>query len=548
MSASPNEIALRRWMRERGWSTTTVAELVLLAGLFVALYARTITGLAGKWWNHDQLHGFLVPLISLYLVWMVRERLRHVPTSPVAALGLPIILVAGSLVVLGEIGGVATLSEISLLGMIVGLVLLLGGTAYLRVLGFPITYLAFMLPILEDLVAPLHWPLQLITAQQGVTILQMLGFPALVEQQYVVLPHITLEVAGVCSGVNYLISIAAIGLPLAYLALRKLWSRVALILLAVAIGWMANWLRVVLIGVWTSWGGEGLHGPFHILQGMFVAWVGYVGLFVAAWGLAKSESWGPDRGRAINPAGMAKALSSQSFPVGGRSLHELTLNDLPTDPPVSVHAEPSSPRAWHRAWWLAMLSLAGFLVIVFLTDRGPVNLKRDFAQFPRSIGDWVGTEADLQTAVFRIEGADQELLRNYRNHRGRRVQLYVAYLTSQRQGKEIINYVTARLHEQANDVTIPVDSGRVVKANRGRLGDRANERRTLFWYDVSSQIHASRYRAKLATLWDGLRRGRTNGAFVLLAGNPFDGDTVVLEREEEAFARVLIPILQQHIP
>ena len=195
-----------------------------------------------------------------------------------------------------------------------------------------------------------------------------------------------------------------------------------------------------------------------------------------------------------------------------------------------------------------MLSLAGFLVIVFLTDRGPVNLKRDFAQFPRSIGDWVGTEADLQTAVFRIEGADQELLRNYRNHRGRRVQLYVAYLTSQRQGKEIINYVTARLHEQANDVTIPVDSGRVVKANRGRLGDRANERRTLFWYDVSSQIHASRYRAKLATLWDGLRRGRTNGAFVLLAGNPFDGDTAVLEWEEEAFARVLIPILQQHIP
>ena len=197
---------------------------------------------------------------------------------------------------LGEIGGVATLSEISLLGMIVGLVLLLGGTAYLRVLGFPITYLAFMLPILEDLVAPLHWPLQLITAQQGVTILQMLGFPALVEQQYVVLPHITLEVAGVCSGVNYLISIAAIGLPLAYLALRKLWSRVALILLAVAIGWMANWLRVVLIGVWTSWGGEGLHGPFHILQGMFVAWVGWCSLLPR--GVSRNPSPGVPTGDA----------------------------------------------------------------------------------------------------------------------------------------------------------------------------------------------------------------------------------------------------------
>jgi len=532
-------------MSERAVSKTTIAQLGLLAGFFLFLYAPTLAALARKWWTHDQLHGFLVPLISLYLVWVRRDELRSLQATPATGLGLPVILLGGTLLVLGQVGGVGTLGEISLPVMIVGLVLLLGGTAQLRVLGFPIAYLAFMLPILEDVVAPLHWPLQLLTAQQGVTLLQMLGIPALVERQYVVLPHITLEVARVCSGVNYLISVAAIGWPLAYLALKRWWSRVALILLGLAIGWIANWIRVVLIGIWSVWGGEGLHGPFHILQGMFVAWVGYLVLFAGAWGLAKAETRISDQRRA---AGSARATPARWFPLSSGSSQESSLVGPLTSPPVSAHAEPSARRVWTRAWCLAVISLAGLWVVLPLTDRGPVSLKQDFATFPFSIGGWVGQEADPQTAVFRILGADRELLRTYRSPQGGRLQLYVGYLTSQRQGKKIVDYLTARLHEQAGEVKIPVDSGRVIAANRGQLGDRPNQRGILFWYDINGRVLSSRYRAKLATLWDGLRRGRTNGAIVLLSGGPLDGDERELQREGEAFARALIPILQRHLP
>ena len=442
----------------------------------------------------------------------------------------------------------ATLGEISLPVMIVGLALLLGGPAHLRVLGLPIAYLVFMLPVLEEVVAPLHWPLQLLTAQQGVTLLQMLGFPALVERQYVVLPHITLEVAKVCSGVNYLISITAIGLPLAFLALARWWSRMALILLGLATGWMANWLRVVFIGVWAAWGGEGLHGPGHIFQGMFVAWLGYLVLFAAAWALAKGETWISDERRAPERVDTARATPCPSLPLGAGSSQASRFVGALMGSQVSAHAVPSPRRSWNRAWCLAVVSLAGLSVVLALSDRGPVSLKQDFAAFPLSIDGWVGTEADLQTAVFRVQGADRELFRTYRNDRGRRIQFYVGYLTSQRQGKEIVNYLTARLHEQAGEVTVPVDSGRVIAANRGRLGDRDNERWILFWYDVNGRVIANRYRAKLATLLDGLRLGRTNGAFVLLSGDPFDGEGVELQRETEAFARDLISVLRGYLP
>jgi EpsI family protein len=517
----------RPWMSER-WSKTTIAQLVLLMGLFFAVFSPTLASLARSWWGHEQLHGFLVPLISLYLVWVRRDELRSLPATPATGPSLPVILLGGFLFVLGQVGSVTTLNQISLPVMIVGLVLLLGGTARLRVVGFPIAYLAFMLPILEDVVAPLHWPLQLMTAQQGVTLLQMLGVPALVERQYIVLPRVTLEVASLCSGVNYLISITAIGLPLAYLTLKRWWSRVALILLGLAIGCTANWMRVTLIGVWSVWGGEGVHGPFHILHGMFVAWMGYLGLLAGAWGLAKTETRLPNRRRAAETVHTARA------PLIG--------------PPASASAELSTHRAWTRAWCLAVISLVGLWVVPALTDRGPVSLKQDLAAIPFSIDGWVGQDGDPQTAVFRIRGADQELVRTYRSPQGGRLQLYVGYLTSQRQEKKIVSHLSARLHEQADEVTIPVDSGRVIVANRGRLGDRPNQRGILFWYDVNGRVLAGRYRAKLATLWDGLRRGRTNGAVVLLSGGLLHGDEKEYQREAEAFARTLIPILQRHLP
>jgi hypothetical protein len=119
-------------MGER-WSKTTIAQLVLLVGLFFAVFSPTLASLARSWWSHEQLHGFLVP-ISLYLVWVRRDELRSLPATPATGPSLPVILLGGILFVLGQVGSVITLNQISLPVVIVGLAILLGGTAQLRVL------------------------------------------------------------------------------------------------------------------------------------------------------------------------------------------------------------------------------------------------------------------------------------------------------------------------------------------------------------------------------------------------------------------------------
>jgi len=245
----------------RGWLCRPISfsflQIGALIGVFVLLYSSVLRDLAGIWWTRDDYsHGFLILPISLYLVWAKRPELGQLPVKPNGVWGLCLLVAAGILLLLGMAARVLVLSGVSFVAMIVGLVLLLLGNAYVKALAFPIGYIVLMIPIFDEVLAPLQWPLQLLTASMSGQLLQMLGVSALVEQQYIVLPRTTLEVATLCSGTNYLISIIAIGLPLAYLTLRTWGSRVALMLFAVAVGVSANWVRVALIGMWAHSGGD----------------------------------------------------------------------------------------------------------------------------------------------------------------------------------------------------------------------------------------------------------------------------------------------------
>jgi EpsI family protein len=483
-----------------------------LVGVFVLLYWPVLRDLAGIWWTRDDYsHGFLIVPISLYLVWAKRSELRQLPVKPSSVWGLSLLVAAGLLLLVGMAARVLVLSGLSFVGMIVGLVLLLLGKAYVKALAFPIAYMLLMIPIFDEILAPFHWPLQLLTASMSMQLLHLLGVPALVEQQYIVLPRITLEVATLCSGVNYLISVLAIGFPLAYLTLRTWGSRVALILSAVAIGVGANWVRVALIGMWANWGGEVLHGPVELLRAMFVAWVSVLGLVVGAWGLSK----------------MQKPLTQappRTLPVRQRG-----------------NRERGSALKWHRAWRMALVALLVFGVYATFLERGQVDLKEDLSTFPVSIDGWRGNRADLRDAIFRIEGADQELLRVYQNHESRPIQLYVAYLASQRQGKKLADYRTAALHQDAGALTITLPPGRATTVNRGHFRGPDTEHQVIFWYDMNGRIIADRYRARLETLRDALVHGRTNGALVLIAGAPGD------EAQMERFTRDLVPRLRSNL-
>jgi exosortase len=112
--------------------------------------------------------------------------------------------------------------------------------------------------------------------------LNALNVPVFQHSNYLDLPTISLEVARACSGVNYLVSIIALGIPLAYFT-QKTWLRkIVLVLSGVIVGIIINSIRVTLIGIWAYRGGEIVHGPLHIFQSFFVSVIGFIFLIIFA--------------------------------------------------------------------------------------------------------------------------------------------------------------------------------------------------------------------------------------------------------------------------
>jgi exosortase len=272
--------------KTKRWGTGVVAALLIL------LYTPTFSALVKVWWGSDVYsHGFLIIPISLYLIFT--KRADWATKVPVLNFIFGIFVLVFSMVMflLGRLGNMITLEALSFITTIAGTVLLLLGRPFLSAWRFPIAYLLFMIPIDRLLLQKVHWPLQLFSAQMGTSLLNLFGFPAFLQDEYIELPNITLEVAKACSGLNYLTAIIAVGMPLAYLSLKNVKWQFALVLSAVIIAILANGIRVAFAGILGSLG-HAIHGPWHIFEGVVIAWIGFIALFVGAWVFSRIESRG----------------------------------------------------------------------------------------------------------------------------------------------------------------------------------------------------------------------------------------------------------------
>ena len=494
-------------------------KISLLAAAFVFAYIPAVSLLVGTWLSRDDSsHGFLVPFISLYFVWTKREKLRQIPIMPNISGGLTIIVIAAILLIMGSVGGVAIAEEVSFLLVLPGIVLLLLGMPYIIALALPLTYLIFMTPILNLFLDKIRWPLQLFSAKFAGVMLKYVGIPAYQYRNYIELPNITLEVADVCSGVNYLISIIAIAIPIAYFT-QKSWQRKTVIISsAIVIGILANVVRIILIGIWTTYNlGENSHGPNHIFRGLFVSVIGFIFLFITAWVFAETS-----------PLSVIKSNTEKRITTSG-----LTVN----------------AQQFNKAWLIAtalLLSIGGYL---FLYNPQPIPLKRDLKELPIAIGDWKLADTKYQENPFGVQGADTEVIKVYKNASGREVKLYIGYFELQRQDKELINYRLQGLYNNTKEIEIPDGSYAKIKVNEAILQNASQNLMVLYWYNINGRIIANNHRAKIITALDGLIHRQTNGAIIMVYANLKDSDDQNrASKDMKEFVEEIIPVIHKHLP
>jgi EpsI family protein len=508
---------------------------VLLAVAALTLcYAGIVRTLADTWiTNSLYSYGFATVIISAYLLWTRSDRLRDLEWHRDYILGVPVILAGVAMLVVGRLGLFTSVQEVSLLVTLSGFVLLFFGREIFGCVWFPLWYVLLGIPVWDYLIGTLQPHSQELSARIASNLLQTIGIPVLREGTSIALPNVTLEVMRECSGVNQLLAIITMTLPAAYLWLRSLTRRVALVSLAVVVAYLSNGIRIALVGFLAYHGmGAGDLRGMHLFEGLAVSASGYVVLLAVLSILSRGER---NRDRAQQPHADTDSRGSivPQFAIEyGMSL--------------IVIAIAVSPMLFQSADIRLAADLGTFpnQIDAWRLD---TTVRRSSDKFP-AIEDELIRAYPTPTGEHHFADLDDELVRTYHNDAGQRLRLYIGYHRSQRDGKELVGETGHLLNVAATPLNVSFGNEEI-ELREVQQNLAGNSRGLFYCYVINGRVLSNLYLAKRYMVWDALTRRRTNGAVVMVAwgsGSIVDAEVSRLNAAE--FMRAVLPLLPKFIP
>lgn len=458
-----------------------LAALTLAAFAILALFRADALHLAAQWNKSTFAHCWLIPPIIGWLLWIRRSALAEL-TPQAWAPGL-LWIAAGALVwLLGDAASIALFRHTGLILMLQGLVPTLLGPQFTRGLAFPIFYALFLIPFGEELVPPM----QLITADMAMALLRVTGIPAHIDGIFITTPGGHFAVAEACSGVKFLVAMAALSVLAAHLCFRSLQRRAVFILFALAVPVLANGFRAYsTIWMAENWGMRFAVGADHLIYG----WI-FFGLVMALTGWAASPWF--DRNPEDNPvdaARIAGAPAGRAAPVVPVGLVALALAGAPLGWSQFQSA---------RAGELPALAAPAIPGWTMAGNGGPA--------------DWRA----------RFDGADRRIDLRLDDGRGAPVTLTLVGYVAQAEGRELVGYGQGAVDPDSDwkwgQGLDPLGAARVDRIeNAGRVRD------VLTVYVVGGAVTSDPRTVKLRTLRARLTGGDQRAYALLLSAAPGEG-------------------------
>jgi exosortase D (VPLPA-CTERM-specific) len=502
--------------------------LLALAAVLVAVVAfdDALLELVRRWIAEEEYsHGFLIPVVSVWLLWMRREALLANVGRPSWA-GPVVILLAIFMHLIGEYSSIFILSQLGFILVLIGVVLAVGGYPLLKVTFVPIAFLIFAIPLPYFIESKLTLQLQLVSSQLGVDVIRMFGIPVYLEGNIIDLGNFKLQVVEACSGLRYLYPLLSLSFLAAYLFQAPIWQRALVFLSGIPITIGMNGFRIGMVGVTVDrWGTKMAEGVLHFFEG----WV----IFIACAGLLVGEIF------------LLARLSGRSF---------FQIFHLPAVTAKSAREKSSEPVGQLALVSSLILVCAAGLMAHSISHRPELIPERArFAAFPAKIGEWQGHAALLDQGTEQSLGLDDYILSNYRKANGKSVNLYVAYYSSQRNGYA----------PHSPSVCIPGAGwlitdlerinynglGSALPLNRAIIERDGIKQIVYYWFDERGRKIANEYWAKWYLLADAITKNRTDGSLIRLTTAVSPGET---ERDADerlqSFMHDVVPSLGAYLP
>lgn len=254
--------------------------LIMLTSFAVAYYP-VMKSLAATWMTSDNYsHGFFIPFLFIYIIWLKREKICQKDTVSPHWAGLVIVIVSLLSYLFASYAEIQTLASLSMVACLAGATLYLLGFSFVRELVFPFFLLLFMIPVPSQLYAKITIPLQLFVTKISALIAQLAGIPVFRAGNIIETPGLSLQVVEACSGMRSMITLLLLSSLFAFFTLQSRTGRVVLFFSGIPVAILINIFRVSGIFLaWQFFKYDLTHGLWHTVLGIMLFCIALICLF-----------------------------------------------------------------------------------------------------------------------------------------------------------------------------------------------------------------------------------------------------------------------------
>lgn len=263
------------------WGALTA---IIIAAVFNYRYMFSYTTLMFKSPLEDMSHGWLVPFVSLYVLWWRRRAFQEAAGQPswIGAAWVALFLVFAWF---GGRGLQTRLEQVSLIGLVWAIPFAFWGRGVERLMRFPAAYLIFTIPV-SSFIDFFTIHLRIFSSSLATGLLNGVGIA--VERSGTALfskmpgAEFNVDVADPCSGIRSLFAMMALTAAYAFFTQKGAWRKWALFACSLPIAVIGNMVRIMSICMVAAWfGQEAATGYYHDYSGFVIFVVGVYLMFFA---------------------------------------------------------------------------------------------------------------------------------------------------------------------------------------------------------------------------------------------------------------------------